>query len=380
MSDHLNIGITCYPSTGGSGILATELGHALAEKGHQVHFISHGVPFRLDISRPNIYFHEVTVNSYDLFKYPDYTLPLAVKMAEVSARYALDILHVHYAVPHAAAAYLAKQMLGRDPNARPRVITTLHGTDITLLGQDANYMPIIKYSIEHSCGVTAVSHSLKEETSYLLNVQKPIAVIHNFFPVRVPSKSKESVREELGIPPDAKVLIHISNLRAVKRVPDILKIVAASKNKEKIKLLILAGASFTPFEKQVEELGIKDQVVVREQVLDIENYLQLADIGIYTSDKESFGLGILESMSFGHPILATKIGGIPEVVEDTKTGFLFPVGDIRGFANGLDHLLANDELMTSMGEKGKERAYKFFSKDQIISEYEDFYRQTLENC
>lgn len=380
MSSKLRIGITCYPSTGGSGILATELGKELARRGHEVHFISHGLPFRLDVSQPNVYFHEVVVNSYELFKYPDYTLPLAVKMAEVSQRYALDILHVHYAVPHATAAYLTKQILSRDPRQRPRVITTLHGTDITLLGQDANYMPIIKYSIEHSCGVTAVSESLKRETLHLLDVQKDIEVIYNFVPLKKATKTRQQVREELGIGPEVPVIIHISNLRPVKRIPDLLKIIATSKNKTRLKLLILAGSGFTPFQKMVDELDLQDQVVIREQVLDIENYLPAADIGLYTSEKESFGLGILESMQAGHPVLGSRAGGIPEVVVDGTTGFLFDVGDVTGFANGLDYLLAHPPLMQEMGEAGKKRANEVFSSERIVTQYEQFYDTVLSTC
>lgn len=375
----LRIGITCYPSTGGSGILATELGHALARKGHEVHFISHGIPFRLDLSLPNVYFHEVVVNTYELFKYPDYTLPLAVKMADVAEHYNLDILHVHYAVPHATAAFLAQQML-ENRGGLPRVVTTLHGTDITLLGQDAHYKPIIKYSIEHSCGVTAVSKSLKQETEFLLNIEKEIEVIYNFLALKEPTKTREDMRRELEIEDKTKTIIHISNLRPVKRIPDLLKIFALSKNRSKLKLLIIAGASFTPYEPLVKELGIEDQVIVREQVLDVENYLNAADIGIYTSDKESFGLGILESMSFGHPVLGTDIGGIPEVIEDGKTGLIFPLGDIRGFANGLDHLLANEDLMRKMGEAGKKRAYKEFNSDKIVDQYIEFYQNILVKC
>lgn len=373
----LRIGITCYPSIGGSGIIATELGHELAKRGHEVHFISHGVPFRLDMGRPNIYFHEVIVNTYPLFKYPDYTLPLAVKMASVAKKFSLDVLHVHYAVPHATAAYMAQQMLHYE-RKRPKVITTLHGTDVTLMGQDPNYKPIIRYSIERSCGVTAVSRSLREETLSTLKLNKPIEVIHNFSPPRTANRHRSTVRKEMGIDDDTILLIHISNLRAVKRIPDLLKIMASLSSTTKAKLLIIAGSSFAPFEETVAKLGIADRLIVRENVLDIENYLIAADIGIYTSENETFGLGILESMSAGHPVLATNIGGIPEVVAKGKTGLLYAVGDIDGFRTGIQKLAKDKALRKQMGDAAKKRAKDAFGPKRLIDEYVAFYRRILE--
>lgn len=373
----LRIGITCYPSIGGSGIIATELGHELAKRGHEVHFISHGVPFRLDMGRPNIYFHEVIVNTYPLFKYPDYTLPLAVKMASVAKKFQLDVLHVHYAVPHATAAYMAQQMMKYE-RKRPKVITTLHGTDVTLMGQDPNYKPIIRYSIERSCGVTAVSQSLREETLSTLKLNKPIEVIHNFSPPRAASRKRSTVRKELGVDDDTLLLIHISNLRPVKRIPDLLKIMASLPTKAKAKLLIVAGSSFAPFEEQVRRLGVEDRVIVRENVLDIENYLVAADVGIYTSENETFGLGILESMNFGHPVLATNIGGIPEVVAKGKTGLLYDVGDIVGFTSGVTKLMKDKALRKKLGEAAKKRAKDIFGPKRIIDQYVSFYRRILE--
>ena len=376
-NDKLRIGITCYPSIGGSGIIATELGHELAKLGHEVHFISHGVPFRLDMSRPNIYFHEVIVNTYPLFKYPDYTLPLAVKMASVAKKFQLDILHVHYAVPHATAAYMAQQMLKYEKK-RPKVITTLHGTDVTLMGQDPNYKPIIRYSIERSCGVTAVSRSLKDETIATLKLNKPIEVIYNFSPPRKPSRKRTTVRKELGLDDDTLLLIHISNLRAVKRIPDLLKIMASLPPKTKAKLLIIAGSSFASYEETVRKLDVGKHLIIRENVLDIESYLVAADVGIYTSETETFGLGILESMSFGHPVLATDAGGIPEVVIKGKTGFLYPVGDIASFTSGVVRLAKDKALRTRMGTAGKNHAKDTFGPKRIVEEYIAFYRRILE--
>lgn len=375
--DKLRIGITCYPSIGGSGIIATELGHELAKRGHEVHFISHGVPFRLDMGRPNIYFHEVIVNTYPLFKYPDYTLPLAVKMASVAKKFQLDVLHVHYAVPHATAAYMAQQMMKYEKK-RPKVITTLHGTDVTLMGQDPNYKPIIRYSIERSCGVTAVSQSLREETISTLKLNKPIEVIYNFSPPRSASRKRGAVRKEMGVGEDTLLLIHISNLRPVKRIPDLLKIMASLPAKTDAKLLIIAGSSFAAYEDQVRKLGVEDRIIVRENVLDIENYLIAADVGMYTSENETFGLGILESMNFGHPVLATDAGGIPEVVAKGKTGLLYPVGDIEGFRSGIMKFSKDKALRKKQGEAAKKRAKDIFGPKRIIDQYVSFYRRILE--
>ena len=249
----LSIGITCYPSVGGSGIVASQLGSELARLGHKVHFISYEPPFRLDRKQPNVFFHQVELNEYKLFKYPDYTLPLAVKMVEVADKHKLDILHVHYAVPHATAALLATQIARDQMQHAPHVITTLHGTDITLLARDPNLGPIIKYSIESSCGVTAVSRSLKTETIQVLKSRKPIEVIYNFYRPKPPRKGRQEVRRALRVRKDDFLLIHMSNLRPVKRAQDVLRVLAELKDQPNIKLLILAGESFEPFFPQVRK-------------------------------------------------------------------------------------------------------------------------------
>jgi N-acetyl-alpha-D-glucosaminyl L-malate synthase BshA len=379
MTDTLKIGITCYPSLGGSGIVATELGRALARRGHEVHFISYGVPFRLDLSQPGVHFHEVEVNEYPLFRYPDYTLPLSVKMAEVSKRCDLDILHVHYAVPHATAAYLARQLIG-EGRRRPHVVTTLHGTDISLLSADQNYQPVIKYSIENSCGVTAVSESLRRETIDVLGIERDIDVIYNFYEPTPPARDAAEVRRELGVAPDETLVIHSSNLRPVKRIPDLLRIAAAAKRQAPFKLLILAGASFSPYEGLVRELGLGNDVIVREKVLDIENYLAAADVGISTSEKESFGLSILESMAFGKPVIASRAGGVPEVVEDGRNGVLFPVGDIAAFAGGLVKLVQDAELRRTLGAHAAESARRRFGTGAIVDQYLAFYHRIIDQC
>jgi len=369
----LRLAITCYPSVGGSGILASQLGEQLARRGHEVHFVSYERPFRLDASAPNIFFHPVNVNEYDLFKYPDYTLPLSVKLAEVSRRYDLDLLHAHYAVPHAVAACLARQMLGGD---RPRLITTLHGTDTTLIGRDPGYQPVIRHAIEHSAGVTAVSEFLREETMRIFGVAREIRVIHNFFAPAPPNRTRRQVRDALGIG-DRFLALHMSNLRAGKRIDHLLRVIAASRHRERIHLLILAGGDFAPYRPLVAELGIEERVTVMTSVPDVENYLNAADLGLYTSDYESFGLSILESMFHRHPVLATRAGGVPEVVIDGETGYLLPPGDISAFVDKLDAIVENPGRFLEMGERGHERARSLFSSEKIVGQYLDYYREVL---
>jgi len=368
----LKIGITCYPSVGGSGILASALGRELARRGHEVHFISYERPFRLPADEPRLFFHPVAINDYGLFKYPDYTLPLSVKMAEVSFDCGLDVLHVHYAVPHATAAILARSML--PPDRQPRVVTTLHGTDTTLLGRDAGYGPAIRHALERSDAVTTVSEWLRRETERLLAVNRPIEVIHNFFAPEQPARSREEVRRELGLVDEALVL-HLSNLRPLKRIDLLLEAVARIRPRDSFKLVILAGAAFAPFTETVRRLGLEDRVIVREKVLDIEDYLQAADLGLYTSEVESFCLSILEGMSFGCPSVATRVGGIPEVVEDGVSGLLVPSGDVDGLARAAERLIQDPTARKVMGQTARERASERFSADRIVPLYVELYRR-----
>lgn len=376
----LKIGITCYPSVGGSGIVASQLGSELARLGHQIHFISYEPPFRLERKHPNIFFHQVELNEYRLFKYPDYTLPLAVKMVEVSNKFGLDILHVHYAVPHATAALLARQIGREEQLHTARVITTLHGTDITLLARDPNLGPIIKYSTESSCGVTAVSHSLREETIQVLDTKKPIEVIHNFYRPRTPRKNRKAVRKSLGLRQDDFVLIHLSNLRPVKRAQDILKVVGQLQDDPRIKLLILAGGPFDPFKPLVKKLGIEKRVVVKSNVVDIENYIAAADCGIYASERESFGMGVLETMSFGKPLVATRVGGVTEIVVEDQTGYLRRLGDVPAMARAVRKLADDPDLAARMGAAAKARAEECFSAEASVGRYVEFYRRVLREC
>ncbi len=368
----LRIGITCYPTVGGSGILATELGEELAARGHEIHFISYDPPFRLNQDAPRIHFHPVQVNGYDLFKYPDYTLPLSVKMAEVSRAHRLDLLHVHYAVPHATAAVLAQDML--PPDERPGVITTLHGTDTTLLGRDPGYGPAIRHSLERSNAVTAVSDYLRGETLRLLGVTRPIEVIHNFFEPKPPARSRAEIRAELNLRDEA-IVLHLSNLRSVKRIPLLLATAARIQPPGAFKLVILAGGDFSPFEDEVKRLGIADRVIVRSNVVDIESYLQAADVGLFTSESESFCLSILEAMNFSCPSVSTRVGGIPELVEDQVSGLLVPTADPHDLARAVESLLRDPERRAAMGQAAQIRARARFSAASIVPRYEALYHR-----
>jgi N-acetyl-alpha-D-glucosaminyl L-malate synthase BshA len=368
----LKIGITCYPSVGGSGILASALGEELARRGHEAHFISYERPFRLPVGSPGIFYHPVVINDYGLFKYPDYTLPLSVKMAEVSRDHGLDVLHVHYAVPHATAAILARSML--PAGSAPRVVTTLHGTDTTLLGRDAGYGPAIRHALEMSDAVTTVSGFLRDETVSHLAVARPIEVVHNFFEPRAPKRTRREVRAELGVGEGEALLLHASNLRPLKRVDVLLECAARIRPRDSFKLVILAGADFTPFMGDVERLGLMGRVIIREQVSEIEDYLQAADVGLFTSDVESFCLSILEAMNFSCPSVATAVGGIPEVVESGRSGILVSHGDTDGLARAVERLIADPGLRASMGAAARQRARQCFSAAAIVPRYEAIYR------
>jgi N-acetyl-alpha-D-glucosaminyl L-malate synthase BshA len=372
MARALKIGITCYPSVGGSGILASALGEELARRGEEVHFIGYERPFRLAADGPRLFFHPVVINSYGLFKYPDYTLPLSVKMAEVSRDHQLDVLHVHYAVPHATAAILARAML--PPEQQPRVVTTLHGTDTTLLGRDPGYAPAIRHALACSDAITAVSSYLRQETQEVLGVTRPIDVIYNFFKPRPPRRSRETVRRELGLRDEA-LLLHASNLRPPKRIDLLLEAAARLRPPQAFKLLVLAGDSFAPFESQVRRLGLQDRVIVREKVNDIEDYLQAADLGLFASELETFGLSILEAMCFACPSVATRVGGIPEVVEHNVSGILVPFGDVAAMAAAVEELIRDPARRGELGRAAQRRARQFFSAGLIVPRYQELYHR-----
>jgi len=371
------VGIVCYPSVGGSGVVASNLGNELAKLGHEVHFISYEQPFRVNLNLPTMHFHKVNITPYELFKYPDYTLPLAVTIGEVQKRYNLDVVHVHYAVPHATAALLACGMLKQNNIPRPKVITTLHGTDITLLANDPNLYSIIKYSIEKSSGVTTVSQSLKNETIQTLETKKPIEIIYNFYNPVPPSKDADLVRKSLKIKKRDFVALHMSNLRAVKRIPDLLAIASEFRDNPTFKLLILAGGDFNQFSAEVKRLKLEKCLIVRKNVLDIENYINIADCGIYTSGNESFGMGILETMSYGKPVLATRAGGVPEVMRDGLDGFLLDVGDVKGFTTKLKMFIEDKTVRENMGRSAGLQAATKFSTNIIVQQYLDYYCQIM---
>lgn len=369
----LRIGIACYPLVGGSGILASALGMELASRGHEVHFFSYMKPVRLDTSLPRIHFHPVAVSKYKLFEYADYTLPLAVKIAEVADQAHLDIIHAHYAVPHATAAYIAKRMAKQD---RLRIVTTLHGTDTTLLGRDPNYRRAIEYSLQHSDRVTTVSGSLRRDTEEVFDVGKPVDVIHNFYTPGQPTSTREKMRMELGLG-DSFTLFHASNLRSVKRIDLLLESVARCKFRGRLKLIILAGNSFEDFEGKVRELGLEDTVIVRQNGYPVEDYIEASDLGIYTSETESFCLSILEGMFLGKASLAFRVGGIPEVMEEGKSGMLCAFGDCDAMAAQIDSLVESPEKASSYGAAARERANAHFTAERIVPKYLLCYEQAL---
>ncbi|CAN5195834.1 N-acetyl-alpha-D-glucosaminyl L-malate synthase BshA [soil metagenome] len=371
----MKIGITCYPLIGGSGILATALGSELARRGHEVHFFSSSKPVRLDLAQPRIHFHEVLVNEYSLFKYPDYTLPLAVKMATIGREQQLDVFHVHYAVPHATAAYLAVQMLGARCQVAPKIVTTLHGTDTTLLGQDPSYREAIEHALSHSDAITTVSEDLRRETLATFELQQPVQVIPNFFIPMPPKRSREEVRQSLGIAEEEFLVVHTSNVRGLKRVDLLLRTFAATRSSRAMRLLVVAGSSFAPYQALLEELRLGDRVLVKENGSEVEEYLLAADAGLYTSESESFGLSILETMFYGKPVVAFRVGGIPEVVVDGETGFLQPFGEVEALTESLDQLADSPELARRLGENGRRRAEEEFSAGLIVPRYEALYAE-----
>ncbi|WP_415273134.1 N-acetyl-alpha-D-glucosaminyl L-malate synthase BshA [Bacillus siamensis] len=367
----LKIGITCYPSVGGSGIIATELGKLLAEKGHQVHFITSSIPFRLNTYHPNIHFHEVEVNQYAVFKHPPYDLSLASKIAEVAARENLDIIHAHYALPHAVCAYLAKQMLKRDIG----IVTTLHGTDITVLGYDPSLKDLIRFAIEASDRVTAVSTALAGETYDLIKPDKKIETIYNFIDERVYlKKNTESIKEKHGISPDEKVVIHVSNFRKVKRVKDVIRVFRNIAAKTKAKLLLVGdGPEKCVAWQLVEKYGLQDQVLLLGNQDRVEELYSISDLKLLLSEKESFGLVLLEAMACGVPCIGTNIGGIPEVIKDQVSGFLVEVGDIQAASEKALAVLEDKQLSKRLTEHALKMVETAFSSQRIVSQYERIY-------
>ncbi|MDM5316133.1 N-acetyl-alpha-D-glucosaminyl L-malate synthase BshA [Fictibacillus sp. b24] len=374
----LKIGITCYPTVGGSGVVATELGKLLAEKGHEIHFITSSIPFRLGKFYPNVFFHEVEVNHYSVFKYPPYDLALASKMAEVAKREKLDLLHVHYAVPHAVCAVLAKQML----NDKIKIVTTLHGTDITVLGYDPSLSEMIKFGIEKSDVVTSVSHQLKADTLELLNINKDIIPVHNFVDERVYYRrnNDSELRKTYGISENEKVIVHISNFRKVKRIEDVIKSFALIRKQLSSKLLLIGnGPELTTACELVRELNIEDDVLFLGKQENVGELFSICDLKLLLSEKESFGLVLLEAMACGVPVIGTSIGGIPEVIVDGETGYMVKVGDPDMVAEKAVALLQDKEKLNLFRENSVRHVKENFLSDRIVSIYEDIYYSLVED-
>lgn len=375
MDRKLKIGITCYPSLGGSGVVATELGKLLAERGHEVHFIANGIPFRLGGHfHRNIFYHEVEVNDYYVFRYPPYDLSLATKMAQVAQMKNLDVLHVHYAVPHAVCAFLAKQMVGD----QLKVVTTLYGTDITVLAQDESLKDLIRLAINQSDAVTAVSQDLITETIDVLDIERQIDLTYNFVDKRVYfPRDAASLRRDFARP-DEKILMHISNFRPVKRVSDVLDIFYRVQQKVKSKLLLVGeGPDLPKIRCKIEELGLQDEVFFVGKQDEIAQVISMADVLLLPSEKESFGLVGLEAMACGVPTVGSTAGGIPELIVHGETGFLAGIGDTERMADYAIQLLTDEQLAANFREACLERARTVFCDTLITQQYEDIYYRVL---
>lgn len=372
----MNIGITCYPTYGGSGVVATELGKALALKGHSIHFISYALPFRLNHFIENIVFHEVEMSSYPVFEFPLYSLALASKMVEVAKYEKLDLLHVHYAIPHATSAYLAKQMLREVSDLK--IITTLHGTDITLAGLEPSFLPLVKFSIEESDGVTAVSRFLKEKTLTNYNIEKDIRVIHNFIDTSIYKPTEVCICKKKIAPRGEKLLVHTSNFRQVKRVSDTIRILEKVKKEVPCKLLLIGdGPDRSECERLSRELGLYDDVKFLGKQEGLVDILTSADIFLMPSQSESFGLSALEAMACGLPVVSTSVGGLPELVSHNESGYIAEIGDIDRMAKYVVQLLTNPKKYEIFSEAARTRAVEKFEINKIVPEYESYYEEIL---
>ena len=373
------IGITCYPTYGGSGAVAAELGVGLAKMGHVVHFISYGLPFRINSFFKNIYFHEVEMLEYPLFKYPPYSLSLSVKMSEVIESEKLDILHVHYAMPHATSAYLAQKMVGED---KIKYVTTLHGTDITLVGSHSSFYKITKFSIENSNGITCVSNYLKKSTEEIFKIKKDMRVIYNF--IDTARYKRESMdRENLDflkhIKKGDKVISHISNFRPVKKIQNIIKAFCKISREVQSKLLLVGeGPEAARCKIMVEKLKLEDKVFFLGRYDDIIPVLSASDLYMLPSKSESFGLSALEALSCSVPVIGTNTGGLPEVVIDGQCGYLCDPNDIKSLANRATEILCSEELAKKMGREARKRA-KLFDSSIIVPQYINYYNEVLNN-
>lgn len=371
----MRVGITCYPTYGGSGVVATELGLELAARGHDIHFISYAMPVRMTEASERIRFHEVEMLNYPLFDHPPYALALATQMANVAVNESLDLLHVHYAIPHSVSAYLARAML--KPRRLP-FVTTLHGTDVTLVGMDRSYLPITRFSIEESDGVTAISEYLRQVTLREFDIRREVDLIPNFVNCDVFRPADGSCRRKDFAPKGEKVLVHLSNFRPVKRIPDVVEIFALVRKEIPAKLLMIGdGPDRTVAEWLTREKGLTQDVIFLGKQNQVQNLLNCADVLLLPSDLESFGLAALEGMACGVPAVCSNVGGIPEVVRDGVEGFLAPPHDTQTMAARALEILTNPERQEEMGRAARQRALAKFCSNDIISLYEKLYERVV---
>ena len=373
----MKIGITCYPTYGGSGAVATELGLALAERGHEIHFISYDQPFRLGSFKERVFFHEVEMEDYPLFEHPPYALALAVALHDTARKHDLDLVYMHYAIPHAASAYLARQMLGNE--RRLRIVTTLHGTDITLVGLHPSFHSITRFSILESDGLTAVSSYLKDETVRDFSVPADrIEVIPNFIDMGMWRPDREPCHRAALAPRGEKIVMHISNFRSVKRIEDVVTAFAGIRDKVPSRLVMVGDGPDRPRAAQrAEELGVDEDVLFLGKHQSVEELLSCADLFLLPSANESFCLAALEAMACGAPVVATRVGGLPEVVDDGVTGRLLDVGDVAGMSAAGADILRDDALLARMAAAGRAAAHARFSTEKVVPMYESYYDRIL---
>ena len=371
----MRIGIVCYPTYGGSGVVATELGKALARRGHLIHFISYAMPRRLDGFQKDIYYHEVEIAQYPLFEFPMYTPALASKIVEVARFEKLDIVHAHYAIPHAISAYLAREIMRGDLT----IVTTLHGTDITLVGLEPSFLPVMKFSIEQSDGVTAVSRFLKEKTLTNYGIQKEIEVIPNFVDTDTYKRESSDVVRAKFAPHHERIVVHVSNFRQVKRVPDVVRIFHEILKKVPSRLLLVGdGPDRSNCEILVRELGLEHNVSFLGKQQELVPILAAADLMLMPSQSESFGLSALEAMACEVPVVSSSVGGLPELQVHGETGYIAEIGDIDRMARYAVELLSNDVKREMFGKAGRRRAQEQFEAGKIVKQYEEYYRRCLE--
>jgi N-acetyl-alpha-D-glucosaminyl L-malate synthase BshA len=373
----MKIGVTCYPTYGGSGAVATELGLALAERGHEIHFVSYAQPFRLGRFRERVFFHEVEMEDYPLFEHPPYSLALAVALHDTARKHELDLVHVHYAIPHATSAWIAHEMLGEESDLK--IVTTLHGTDITLVGVHPSFQAITRFSILKSHGLTAVSEFLKHETvrDFAVPAER-VEVIPNFIDTSIYRPGLEPCHREALAPNGEKIVMHISNFRAVKRAEDVVSIFARLTAKQPSVLVLIGDGPERPRVLQrVDELGVRDKVLFLGKHTSVHELLSCADLFLLPSASESFGLVALEAMACGAPVVASNVGGLPEVIDHGTTGYTFEIGDIEGMAEAGLRILGDDDHWRSISEAGRVVAEERFSAERVVPQYERYYEQVL---